>query len=64
MLALVYRQKSIGRWTSIAWDPQRFLPLYAKQFIDEIVTYCRRNYPGREFVKRAPPLPRPKGIIK
>jgi len=59
-LPLVHRRVSIGRWTSVAWDPQRFLPPYGKQFIDELDAYCRKNYPGREFIKRAPPIPRPK----
>jgi DNA-binding transcriptional LysR family regulator len=59
-LPLVHRRKSIGRWAIVAWDPQRFLPPYAEQFIDQLVAYCRRHYPGREFARRAPPLPRPK----
>jgi DNA-binding transcriptional LysR family regulator len=56
---LMHRSVSIGRWTAVAWDPQRFLAPYAKSFIDELVDYCRRHYPGREFAKRAPPLPKP-----
>lgn len=59
-LPLVSRKASIGRWAVVAWDPQRFLPLYAQQFIDELVVYCRRSYPGRGFARRAPSLPRPK----
>jgi hypothetical protein len=27
---------------------------------DELVTYCRRDDPGRELIQRVPPLPRPK----
>jgi hypothetical protein len=30
------------------------------QFIEELVTRCRRNYPGHEFNRRAPPLPQPR----
>jgi LysR family cyn operon transcriptional activator len=56
---LVHRGASIGRWTAVAWDPQRFLAPYAESFVDELVIYCRRHYPGREFAKRAPPLPKP-----
>jgi DNA-binding transcriptional LysR family regulator len=56
---LVHRGAPIGRWTVVAWDPQRFLAPYAKSFIDELVTYCRRHYPGREFAKRVPPMPKP-----
>ena len=51
---------ALGRWLRIAWDPQRFLAPYAEQFVEELVGYCRRAYPGREFTQLAPPLPRPK----
>jgi LysR family cyn operon transcriptional activator len=56
---LVHRGASVGRWAHIAWDPQRFQAPYAEQFVAEIVAYCRRNYPGRDLLRRAPPLPRP-----
>ena len=57
---LVQRGMSIGRWLTLAWNPQRFLAPYAERFVDELVAHCRQNYPGREFIKRAPPLPQPK----
>jgi len=56
---LVQRGTSIGRWLTVAWDPQRLLAAYAEQFVDELVTYCRRDYPGRDLLRLAPP-PRPK----
>jgi LysR family transcriptional regulator, cyn operon transcriptional activator len=56
---LIHRGAPIGRWTVVASDPQRFLAPYAKSFIDELVVYCRQCYPGREFARRAPPLPKP-----
>jgi LysR family cyn operon transcriptional activator len=59
-IPLVHRGGSIGRRTHIAWDPQRFLAPYAEHFVTELVTLCRRNFPGREFIKRAPPLPQPR----
>jgi len=59
-LVLVQREASIGRWLTIAWDPQRSLAAYAEQFVDQLVAYCKRTYPGREHTRRAPPLPRPK----
>jgi len=62
-LPLVHRRAPIGRWAIVAWNQQRFLPPYAEQFIDELVVYCLRNYPGREFVRRTPPLPRPKETV-
>jgi DNA-binding transcriptional LysR family regulator len=60
---LVHRGKSLGRWAGIAWDPQRFLAPYAEQFVKELVAHARRDYPGRDFVKRAPPIPRPKESV-
>jgi DNA-binding transcriptional LysR family regulator len=60
---VVHRGMSIGRWAVAAWDPQRFLPPYAVQFVEELVARCRRGYPGHEFSRRAPPLPRPRDAI-
>ncbi|HKA41210.1 MAG TPA: LysR family transcriptional regulator [Burkholderiales bacterium] len=57
---LVHRGASIGRWAHIAWDSRRFLAPYGERFVEEIVAYCRRNYPGRDLVRRAPQLPRPR----
>ena len=57
---LVHRGASIGRWAHIAWDPQRFLAPYAEHFVTELAAHCRRDFPGRELIKRAPPLPQPR----
>jgi LysR family cyn operon transcriptional activator len=59
-LPLVQRGASIGRWLTVAWDPRRILAAYAERFVDELAAYCRRDYPGRDLIRRAPPLPRPK----
>lgn len=56
---LVHRGASVGRWAHIAWDPERFQAPYAGQFVSELAAYCRPDFPGRAFVKRAPPLPSP-----
>jgi LysR family transcriptional regulator, cyn operon transcriptional activator len=58
---VVHRGTPIGRWTVVAWNRQRFLPPYAEQFVQELVVRCRRDYPGRQLIRRAPPLPRPSG---
>ena len=58
---IVHNRTPIGRWTVAAWSRQRFLPPYAGQFTEELVAHCRRDYPGRQLVRRAPPLPRPNG---
>jgi DNA-binding transcriptional LysR family regulator len=57
---LLYRGVPIGRWQTIAWNPQRFLAPYAHHFVEELVTYSRANYPNRDLTRRAPPMPRPK----
>jgi DNA-binding transcriptional LysR family regulator len=57
---LVHRGASIGRWAVAAWDSQRFWAPYAAQFVEELVVHCRDGYPGHEYAKRAPRLPRPK----
>ena len=57
---LVHRGGVVGRWAHIAWDQRRFLPPYGGWFVEEIVAYCRRDYPGRDLIRRAPKLPRPK----
>jgi DNA-binding transcriptional LysR family regulator len=58
---LVHRGASIGRWAQIAWDPQRFLAPYAGQFTAELAVHCRRDFPGRSLIRRAPALPVPRG---
>lgn len=57
---LTQRGTPIGRWLTVAWDAHRFLAPYAEQFVEEIVLYCQRAYPGREFAKRVPLPPRPR----
>jgi LysR family cyn operon transcriptional activator len=57
---LVQRGAVIGRWLTAAWEPQRFLAPYAGQFVEELIAHTRRDYPGREFVRRAPLPPRPR----
>ena len=49
---LIHRGASIGKWAMIAWDAQRFLAPYAKQFVNELVASVRRDFPGRDLVRR------------
>jgi LysR family transcriptional regulator, cyn operon transcriptional activator len=56
---LVHCGASVGRWAHIAWDPERFQAPYAGQFVTELADFCRREFPGRTLIKRAPPLPVP-----
>jgi DNA-binding transcriptional LysR family regulator len=57
---LVQRGATIGRWLAVAWDRRRFLAPYAEQFVEELRAHTRRDFVGREFIRRAPPVPRPK----
>jgi LysR family cyn operon transcriptional activator len=58
-IPLLQRGTAVGRWLRVAWQPQRFLPAFAERFIEELAVHCRRSYPGREFNRYAPALPRP-----
>jgi len=62
-LPLVLRGTSIGEWSTVCWDPQRQMPPYVEQFVHELLAHARRSLPGREFLRRAPPLARPKEPI-
>jgi LysR family transcriptional regulator, cyn operon transcriptional activator len=57
---LLHRGAPLGRWLAVGWDPQRFLAPYAAQFVDELVASVRLDFPGRDLIRRAPPLPKPK----
>jgi LysR family cyn operon transcriptional activator len=59
-IPVTYRRVPIGRWMLVAWDRRRFLPPFARHFVDELVAYTRRDYPGRDLANRVPELPRPK----
>lgn len=50
---------AIGRWAMVAWNPRRYLPPYAERFIGELLPRVRTRFPGHEFVRGAPPLPKP-----
>lgn len=61
-IPLMQRSAAVGRWLRIAWDPNRFLAAFARQFIDELSRYCRDDYPGHEFSGRVPAMPQPREI--
>jgi LysR family transcriptional regulator, cyn operon transcriptional activator len=58
-VALVHRGAAIGKWTRLAWDPQRFLAPYVEAFMAALVQHAQRNPPGRALIRRAPPLQQP-----
>jgi len=51
---------AVGTWACIVWDPKRFLPAFALTFVEGLVDWTRRTYPGRRFDRCAPPVTRPK----
>lgn len=57
---LVNGSASIGRWTTIAWHPERYLAPYAKRFMDELVAHVEHWFPGQEHIRAAPSLDQPK----
>jgi LysR family transcriptional regulator, cyn operon transcriptional activator len=60
---LVQGKTSLGRWSMVGWDPQRVLPPYAQQFVNELVVHTRRGQPGGKLTRRAPSLPPPKKAL-
>src|SRR5262245_2962150 len=58
-IPLVHNDASIGKWTMLARDSQRFLAPYVMVFMDEFLTYAQRTFPGRDVIRRAPHLNRP-----
>jgi LysR family transcriptional regulator, cyn operon transcriptional activator len=57
IVPVVHRGASIGRWTVAAWDARRHFAPCAEFFVGELAASVRRDYPGRQFIRRAPPLP-------
>jgi LysR family transcriptional regulator, cyn operon transcriptional activator len=58
-MPLVHRKASIGKWTMLAQDSQRFVAPYVEVFVEELVNHAQRNYPGRDLLGAAPPLRQP-----
>ena len=59
-VSLTYRGMPIARWCLIAWDSRRFFPNYAQHFVDELVVYVSKTYPGRDLKDLLPRLKRPR----
>lgn len=49
---LAERGTILGAWAAIAWDRNRFQPLFVERFVEELVQYARRDHPGKEFAAR------------
>lgn len=59
LLPLVQSATPIGRWTMLAWSKRRYRPLYIKKFVDALEAFALKHHPGRQFMKRAPPIALP-----
>jgi LysR family cyn operon transcriptional activator len=57
---LSYQGRPLGRWSMIAWNPERFLAPYAHRFINQLVNRAKQAYPGHRLAWRSPPLSQPK----
>lgn len=53
---LVCGGQAIGGSTAVIWDGRRHLPSYAQAFVEDLVAYTQRSYPGKEFARLAPPV--------
>ena len=58
---ILHAGASVGAWGWVVWDPTRPLPACAAGFVDALIAHAMRTCPGREFDRRAPPVPRPRG---
>jgi len=56
---IVLRGEAIGHWEAVCWDPRRLAPPYVQAFVHELAAYASKTFPGRNFVRRAPALPKP-----
>jgi DNA-binding transcriptional LysR family regulator len=63
-LPILLRGASIGHWMAVCWDPRRLMSAYVETFVNELVVYAPNAFPGRKFVRRAPPLPKPAGPFR
>jgi len=54
---LVQREKVLGAWAAVAWDPHRFQPVFVQRFVEELATYARRSHPNRGLVPTKIRLP-------
>jgi DNA-binding transcriptional LysR family regulator len=56
---VMHRGVVLGGWLGASWHPRRFLPPFGEAFVDALARFAQRSYPGRDVVRRAPPLTSP-----
>lgn len=56
---LVDGGRPLGSWSHAVWDSRRFLPTYARGFIDVLEDYAKTSYPGHQLGDLTTAVPRP-----
>lgn len=41
--------RPLGSWSHAVWDARRYLPTYARGFIEVVQDYCKTSYPGHQL---------------
>jgi len=64
VVPLTQNGRQLGRWMQALSDPRRYTSPLAQQFIGELVSFTRKDYPGKDYrikamlASRATPLER------
>jgi LysR family cyn operon transcriptional activator len=56
-IPIVHRDEPIGGWLVAAWDGRRFFAPYAVAFVKALSASVRKEYPGRDHLRRLKSLP-------
>jgi DNA-binding transcriptional LysR family regulator len=51
--------RPLGSWAHAVWDPHRYLPTYARGFIEVLEDYAKASYPGHQLGDLICAVPRP-----
>jgi LysR family transcriptional regulator, cyn operon transcriptional activator len=51
--------RPLGLWVHAVWDPRRYLPGYARGFIEVLEDYAKTSYPGHQLSDLTLAVPRP-----
>ena len=49
IVGVVRGTQPLGAWVRAVWDPRRYLPRHAETFLQILVAYTRRSYPGHRL---------------
>lgn len=58
VLPILQKRESLGTWIGVVRDPRRSLPIHAASFIEELSAHLRHAFPGKQFDRTAPKVPR------